>query len=592
MRYVSLILFFFILSCNSTKELKKVTGINRPNVLFILTDDQGWGDLSINGNTNLSTPHIDNLFKHGVGFERFFVSPVCSPTRAEILTGRYHVRGGVYSTSTGGERLDLDEETIADVFMASGYSTGAFGKWHNGMQYPYHPNGRGFMEFYGFCSGHWGHYYSPMLEQNGNIVKGEGYLSDDITNKAIEFINNSVEAEKPFFAFLPYNIPHSPMQVPDRFWNKFENLDLDLLHRDAEKEDIIHTKAALAMCENIDWNVGRLVKELNRLNIEDNTIIIYLSDNGPNGWRWNGCMKGRKGSTDEGGIRSPLVIQWKDRIKGGGSVEQIASSLDFLPTLKSMCDISLSPRQPLDGKDISALIYGNDSDWEDRILISSWRDRVTARSQRFRLSDNNMLYDMENDPCQYKDVSESFPLEMISLMELKENWKSTVGSELPDTDERSFLVGHPNFQNTQIPARDGTAHGTIERSNRFPNDSFFRNWSDENDSITWNVEVVQAGEFEVDLYYTAKAESVGSTFQLSFGDNFIRGQIKVAHDPPLMGASEDRKLRQESYVKDFKKMELGLMNMTKGEGQLILKAIDKLGPELMEVRLLMFKRLS
>ena len=158
-------LFFLVLI--STIQAKT------PNIVVILTDDQGWGDLSLNGNKDLSTPNIDSLAHDGARFDRFFVCPVCSPTRAEFLTGRYHVRGGVYSTSTGGERLDLDELTIADTFKSAGYATGAFGKWHNGMQYPYHPNGRGFDEFYGFCSGHWGDYFSPPLEHNGQIVKGE-----------------------------------------------------------------------------------------------------------------------------------------------------------------------------------------------------------------------------------------------------------------------------------------------------------------------------------------------------------------------------------------------------------------------------------
>ena len=152
-----------------------------PNVIIILTDDQGWGDLSIKGNQDLSTPNIDKLAKTGVQFDRFFVSPVCSPTRAELLTGRYHVRGGVYSTSTGGERLDIDEQTIAQVFKKAGYSTAAYGKWHNGMQAPYHPNSRGFDDYYGFCSGHWGNYYNPLLEHNGNSMA----ISNQETNKKI-----------------------------------------------------------------------------------------------------------------------------------------------------------------------------------------------------------------------------------------------------------------------------------------------------------------------------------------------------------------------------------------------------------------------
>ena len=189
-----------------------------PNVVIVLADDQGWGDLSVHGNTNLHTPNIDSLAASGALFERFFVCPVCSPTRAEFLTGRYHPRGGVFSTSTGGERLDLDEMTIAQTFKAAGYRTAAFGKWHNGMQYPYHPNARGFEEYYGFCSGHWGHYFSPVLEYNGQTVRGKGYVTDDFTNHALQFIEQN--QEQPFFCYLPYCIPHSPMQVPDEFYQK------------------------------------------------------------------------------------------------------------------------------------------------------------------------------------------------------------------------------------------------------------------------------------------------------------------------------------------------------------------------------------
>ncbi|MBA7543127.1 Arylsulfatase [subsurface metagenome] len=197
-----------------TQENKK------PNVVMILTDDQGWGDLSLNGNTNISAPNIDRLAQHGVSFDRFYVCPVCSPTRAEILTGRYHPRGGVYSTSAGGERLDMDETIIAEVFKKAGYTTAAYGKWHNGMQYPYHPNARGFDEFYGFCSGHWGNYFSPLLEHNGKLVKGNGFVIDDFTDKAMSFIEKN--QDKPFFVYLPFNTPHSPMQVPQQWWSKFK----------------------------------------------------------------------------------------------------------------------------------------------------------------------------------------------------------------------------------------------------------------------------------------------------------------------------------------------------------------------------------
>ncbi|MHC5542910.1 sulfatase-like hydrolase/transferase, partial [Singulisphaera rosea] len=293
----------------------------RPNIVLIVSDDQGWGDLSVHGNTNLSTPNIDSLARDGALFDRFFVCPVCSPTRAEFLTGRYHPRGGVWSTSTGGERLDLDEKTIGDTFKRSGYTVGAFGKWHSGTQYPYHPNARGFDEFYGFCSGHWGDYFNPPLEHNGRLVRGDGFITDDLTNHALSFIESN--RDRPFFCYLPLNTPHSPMQVPDRFFAKFKDAKLGLSARGDQPEDVDFTRAALAMCENIDWNVGRLLKRLDELKLAEDTIVLYFCDNGPNGWRWNGGMKGRKGSTDEGGVRSPLLLRWPGHVKPGTKVSPI-----------------------------------------------------------------------------------------------------------------------------------------------------------------------------------------------------------------------------------------------------------------------------
>src|SRR5438105_1172861 len=180
----------------------------KPNVVVILADDQGWGDLSLNGNTNLRTPHIDALAREGARFERFFVQPVCSPTRAEFLTGRWHPRGGVHGVSTGAERLDLDERTVAEAFQKAGYATGCFGKWHNGSQYPYHPNARGFDEYYGFTSGHWGDYFDAPLDHNGRPVRGKGYLADDLTDHASEFIGKN--RDRPFFCYLAFNTPRSP----------------------------------------------------------------------------------------------------------------------------------------------------------------------------------------------------------------------------------------------------------------------------------------------------------------------------------------------------------------------------------------------
>ena len=460
----------------------KLVQAGQPNIVVILTDDQGWGDLSLHGNRNLNTPNLDALANSGAQFDRFYVCPVCSPTRAEFLTGRYHPRGGVFSTSAGGERLDLDEVTIADTFKAAGYHTGAFGKWHNGMQYPYHPNGRGFDEYYGFTSGHWGHYFSPVLEHNGALTRGEGFCVDDFTNRAMDFIEESVKQDKPFFAYLPYNTPHSPMQVPDRFWKKFDGLELELQQRDPKKENLQHTRAALAMCENVDWNVGRLMKKLKKLGVAQDTIVVFFHDNGPNGSRWNNGMRGRKGSTDEGGCRSPLFISWPGKIKPHTFVSQIASVTDLLPTLSNMAGINLIGEKPLDGMDLSAWIANPQKKHNDRIIINSWKGKISARNQQYRLDHTGRLYDISNDPKQDRDIVKEQPAIAQQLRQAVSDFKTDALSDYTTTNEgRPFVICHKDYRWTQVPARDGTPHGNIIRSNKFPNCSYFLNWTSTED---------------------------------------------------------------------------------------------------------------
>lgn len=561
----------------------------KPNVIVILTDDQGWGDLSVNGNRNLSTPNIDSLARDGASFDRFYVCPVCSPTRAEFLTGRYHPRSNVYSTSAGGERMNLDEMTIAQTFKQAGYATAAFGKWHNGMQFPYHPNARGFDEFYGFCSGHWGNYFDPMLEHNNQIVKGQGFCIDDFTNHAMKFIEQ--HRDQPFFAYLPYNTPHSPMQVPERFWKKFKDNDLEMHNRDPGKENLPHVRAAMAMCENIDWNVGRLLKRLDELKIADNTIVIYFCDNGPNGVRWNGGMKGRKGSTDEGGVRSPLLIRWPGKIQGGQVIKQLGAAIDLLPTLADLADIPVASTKPLDGISLKPALLQGANTAPDRPIFSQWRGKFSVRTSQLRLDNNGRLFDMKSDPGQYKDVSSQYPAESRRLKKLLARYKASLPADY-GKDDRPFVIGHPDAVLTQVPARDGIAHGNIQRSNRFPNCSYFTNWTSTDDRITWHAEVGATGNYSVEIYYTCPTADIGSTVELSFNDSRLTGRIQEPHDPPIEGAEHDRVKRQESYVKDFHSMTLGTIHLEKGKGTLTLQATDVPGSQVMDFRLLMLKRLD
>ena len=557
--------------------------------MLILTDDQGWGDLSVHGNTNLDTPHVDSLAHDGARFEAFFVQPVCSPTRAELLTGRYHTRSGIRGTSAGDERLDLSERTIAESFQAAGYATGCFGKWHNGWQYPYHPTARGFGEFYGFCSGHWGHYFDWTLEHNGELVQGNGYVVDDLTDRALAFIEAHRDA--PFFVYLPYNTPHSPMQVPDAYYERFAAAEPAMRHRDPEQEDLAMTRAALAMCENIDANVGRLLQKLDELDLAGETIVVYFTDNGPNSWRWNAGMRGRKGSTDEGGVRVPCLIRWPSAIEPGTVIPQIAAAVDLLPTLTELSGIEIVGEKPLDGISVAPLLTGQSGPWEDRMIFTHWNDRVSVRTQRYRLDHQGRLYDLAADPGQRRDVAEEHPEVARALREAVAQWRQETMTDL-GPDERPFPVGYREFPTTYLPARDGVAHGNVVRSNRFPNASFFTGWEDTEDRITWDVEVATAGDYEAVLYYTCREEDVGATIELDFRDAAVRGTVAEAHDPPFVGAAEDRVPRIESYVKDFRPLPLGVMRLEAGRDTLSLRALEIPGERVVDVRYIRLRLLE
>ena len=569
----------------------EVLGAGQPNVIVILTDDQGWGDLSLNGNVSVETPHIDQLASDGARFQHFFVSPVCSPTRAEFLTGRHHVRCGVYSTSEGGERVNADEMMIGEVFKKAGYRTAAFGKWHSGMQHPYHPNARGFDEFYGFCSGHWGNYFSPMLEHNGQLVQGDGYLPDDLTTHAIEFIER--DHSRPFFVYLPYNTPHSPMQVPGRWWDKFKNKEITQEHSKKKNEKIDHTRAALAMCENIDWNVGRLRSKLKELNLEKDTIVVYFSDNGPNGSRWNDGLRGRKGSTDEGGVRSPLVMCWPGVIDAGTVVTQICSAMDLMPTLAELADVEVVSAKPIDGMSLVPILLDKKLSWPERTLVHYWKDKVSIRTQEFRLDYEGRLYDMNDDEGQQVEVNDSRPEVATALQgkanEFRQEMLSAHGKLF---DKRPFVIGYGGTSLTQVPARDGVGHGNIKRSNRFPNDSFFEDWTSVDDFISWECEVGASGLYRAEIFYSCPKEDVGSTVELVFGNSVLIGEITVPHDPPLTGMENDRFKRTESYVKDFKRMTLGEIQLEEGEGTLMLRAKKIPGDTVMDFRLLLLTRVD
>ncbi len=563
----------------------------KPNVVVFLADDAGWGDYSHSGNEMINTPNIDSLAREGVSLDRFYVCPVCSPTRAEFLTGRYYPRGGVRGVSTGQERLDVSERTIADAFRASGYATGAFGKWHNGSQWPYHPLARGFQEYLGHTSGHWGEYFDPPLDENGRMVKTKGYIVDVCTDRAIEFIERN--QRQPFFCYVPFTTPHSPWAAPAEDWKRFECKPITQRATLPDQENIDHTRCALAMVENQDWNVGRVLRKLEELQLADNTIVVYFSDNGPNSWRWNDGMKGRKGSTDEGGVRSVCYFRWPGKLPAGRVVQDISAGIDLLPTLTNLAGIPRVGELPLDGHDLTPLLLGEAESIPDRRIFSAWAGRISVRTADHRLDDKGELYDMRMDPGQIQPVTREAPELTQTLRRAVQDWREEMfpgpppGTRLTRNavDPRPIGVGYREFPITLLPARDGEPQGEVQRSSNAPNCSYFVNWTSLEDAMVWEIDVQTAGRYEVVIDYTCPLDDVGASIELSHGERKLTGKVTPGWDPPLF-TNQDTLPRPpaESQMKEFRGLHLGVMQLDVGQGPLVLRALEIPGKSVMDVR--------
>ena len=574
----------------------RLSGATQPNVVVLLADDAGWGDYSFNGNRQIATPNIDSIAKGGVHFERFFVQPVCSPTRSEFLTGRYHRRLGVYGVSTGQERMNPDEKTFADSFKAAGYVTGIFGKWHNGSQWPYHPLARGFETFWGYTSGHWGEYCDAPLEHNGVMKSSQGYIVDVLTEKALQFIERN--QAKPFLCFVPFTTPHSPWSVPASDWARFKDKPIAQTATQAANERVNETRCALAMVENQDRNVGRILAKLKELNLENDTIVVYFSDNGPNGHRWTGGMKGTKGSTDEGGVRSPLFIRWPAQIAAGTRVKPIAGAIDLAPTLHALAGVKRLGDKPLDGRDLSPLLKNaTDADWAPRQIFQTWGSNVSVRTETHRLDNAGDLFDMDADPGQTMPVQASQPELARELTAAVAAWRKEMGIASPGgngkggngpggaVDPRPIAVGYREFPITILPARDGEPRGGMRRSAAAPNSSYFVHWTKPTDAAVWNIEVVTAGTYVVTLDYACAATDVGSQIEFSLGGARLKGKVSEAFDSPLK-PEQDTLPRPpaESVMLDFQTMTLGEVRLEPGKGELKLRATDIPGKSVMDLR--------
>jgi arylsulfatase A-like enzyme len=559
----------------------------QPNIVLILSDDQGWGDLSRSGNTQISTPRLDRLADDGATMQNFHVQPLCAPTRAEILTGRYYPWTGVKGVSKCAERLSLDETTIADYFKRAGYATGCFGKWHSGMQYPYHPNGRGFDLFYGYCCGHWSHYFDSTIEENGVEVQAPGYLTDALTTRAIDFIREN--KDNPFLCYVPLNTPHSPFQVPDRWFDKFADADLPLRATHPDKEDLMATRSVLAMCENIDWNVGRILDELDQLDLTRDTIVVYLSDNGPNTWRYNGGMDGKKGGCQEGGVRSPCSITWPGHIIPGSHIQHVAGGIDLMPTLADLAGVAIEETKPIDGVSLRPLLTQQDAStqWPARNIFAQEVHGYTGvfgamslRSDQYRAYEDGRVYELASDIGETNDLAAQLPEISAAMKQAMTQWRDRLPNSAID---QALPVGCPAFPMTYLPAQDAQPQGSITWSSVHPNCSWLKNWQDKADEVTWHIQVHTPGRYAVTVMYACSAEDVGSELELSFADQTTRGRVTTAFDS-LPKTGFDRVQRDESYDKAFAPLDLGTITLPAKQGLLTLRCIDQIGKTVCEVR--------
>ncbi len=402
----------------------------RPNVVLILTDDQGYGDLGIHGNPSIRTPNMDRIGREGVQFTRFHVSPVCSPTRSSLMTGRYNYRTSVVDTYLGRSNLHPDEITMAQIFRAAGYRTGIFGKWHLGDNYPMRATDRGWDTSIVHRGGGLAQpsgvpnegYFDPVLLYDGVARKASGYCTDIFASAAIEFIEKN--RGRPFLAYLATNAPHQPLEIDERYVAPYRAAGVN--EWDAK---------VYGMVTNIDDNIGRLLACLRELRIEDNTIVIFMTDNGPDRARFNGGMRGLKGSVYEGGIRVPFFLRWPSRLKPG-RVGKLAAHIDVLPTLAEACGVPLPRNVKLDGRSLMPLLAGQHAAWPDRNLFFQWHRgdvpepfrNACVINQRYKLVDGKELYDLESDPAESRDMAASDPGRVKSMRRAYEEWFQDVSS--------------------------------------------------------------------------------------------------------------------------------------------------------------------
>ncbi len=457
---------------------------SRPNIILIMTDDQGKGEVNVLGNKILKTPNMDNIYNQSVRFTAFQVSPTCAPTRSAIMTGRHEFMNGVTHTILERERMTLQATTLAQSLTTAGYATGIFGKWHLGDEDEYQPHKRGFQEAFIHGAGGIGQaydsscadappnqkskYFDSVIRHNGSFVKTKGFCTDVFFKAATGWIKKCQTENKPFFAYIATNAPHGPMISPDSYKKRF----LDLGYDDS-------SAARMGMIENIDDNLGMLMQKVSEWGLDKNTLIIFMTDNGqsyrkgklngkPVNLDFSGYKTG-KGSPEEGGTCVPAFWRWKDTLPAGVDIPNLAGHIDIFPTLAALTKAQI-PTDQIEGRSLVPLLANAQAPWDDRYLfthVGRWGkgadpntakfSKCAVRNQRFRFVNNKELYDMQNDPFESTNVIEKFPDEVAAMRKAYDAWWARVmpmmvNEKVPNAKERPFWVWYDEqVKNGGIP---------------------------------------------------------------------------------------------------------------------------------------------
>lgn len=512
-----------------------------PNIILVITDDQGWAQLGYRDHPVLNTPHLDRLAAESAEFTRFYASPVCAPTRASLMTGRYNYRTGVVDTYLGRAMMHPDEITLAEILRDAGYRTAIFGKWHLGDNYPLRATDQGFQKAVVHKGGGIGQpsdppgnsYFDPILQRDNRPEKFTGYCTDIFFDQALAFIE--AHRNDPFFVYLATNAPHAPYDVPEAYIEPYRSLGLD------EREARIY-----GMIANIDENMGRLLERLRSLDVEQNTIVIFMTDNGPTTLHYTGGLRAQKGSVYEGGIRVPFLMRWPSRLQPS-EIDRIAAHIDVLPTLLDAAGLEQGALS-LDGISLLPLMRDPSASWPERSLfIQSHRGDVpqlyrafAVVTQRFKLVQPLsfgeapppdaalQLYDLQIDPGEEKDLAATDPETVRRFRERYENWFAEVSSTRGYEPPRIYL-GTPHENPVILTRQDWRVVGPD-------------GWSDQHLGF-WEVFVAASGRYRIRLQFGPSNESGEAELQIQdFSETlgFADGASELVFDSVPLSSGEAR----------------------------------------------------